>query len=203
MLTSHHKVFFFHPYFFAVVLAASSVIALVENSVFDYDNITYEVWKSHMVSTLYFAVYWFTAKSEFLQSSREYFSPYYASSSQIESVFIAMVLAVLSLLSTAMAPYTSVAYTNYLLWIPLQFAVVAFLDILYLSQQDPPRTSKLPAWFIPESVYMASGLILILKALVVIYYWRDYSVIWHAMYENVPTRSIQYNSSYTWLTPTY
>jgi hypothetical protein len=202
VLTSHHKPFFLHPYFFAVILATTSVIALVENSVFDYDNITYEVWKAHMVSTLYFAVYWFTGKSERLEINREYFNPF-ATHAQLESVFIAMVLAVLSLLTTAMAPYTSVAYTNYLLWIPLQFAVIAFLDLIYLSRQDPQWTPKQDAWFIPDSVYMVSGVILILKALVVIYYWRDYSTIWHAMYEYVPTRSIQYNASYGWLTPTY
>jgi hypothetical protein len=201
VLSSHHKPFYFHPYFFAVLLATASTIALVENNVFDYDNITYEIWKSHMVSCLYFAVYWFHGKAYEVDATSSFFT----SHAQQETVFLALVMATVSVLSTAMAPYTSVAYTNYLLWIPLQLAVAAFMDVIYVSQQD--RLHKQPKqdawWYVPEGVYLISGIALVLKALVVIYYWRDYSMIYHLQFENVPTRSIQYNSSYAWLTPTY
>lgn len=190
-----------HPYFFAVGLAACAVIALVENSVADYNNITYEIWKAHMVSALYFAVYWFTSKSRSaVTDTRDY-----AYRAQQEAVFVALALAVLSLLTSAIAPYTDAAYTNYLLWIPLQLALAAFLDVVYLSHLDPhvDQKKQTPTETVPATAYWISSLVLVLKALVVIYYWRDYSVVWHAMYENVPTRSIQYNASYAWLTPSY
>jgi magnesium-transporting ATPase (P-type) len=197
VLTSQHKAFFIHPYFFAVALATSAVIALVENSVGDYTVLTYEVWKAHMVSMLYFAVYWFTSKSKPAGLDTKDHS-YRA---QQEAVFTAVVLAVLSLLTTAMAPYTSAAYTNYLLWIPLQLALAAFIDVVYLSHLDPRVDQKSET--IPNTSYWISSLVLILKALVVIHYWRDYSAVYNTMNQKIPTRSIQYNASYAWLTPTF
>lgn len=201
MLTSPHKSFFVHPYFFNVALATAAVIALVENSVGDYDNITYEIWKAHMVSALYFAVYWFTSKSRVSVTDTKDF----AYRSQQEAVFTAVVLAVLSLLTTAMAPYTSVAYTNYLLWIPLQLALAAFIDVVYLSNLDPhvDQKNRTPTETVPNTAYWISSLILVIKALVVIYYWRDYSTIYNTMNQKIPTRSLQYNASYAWLSPTF
>ncbi len=201
MLTSPHKPFFVHPYFFAIVLSTSAVIALVENSVADYNNITYEIWKAHMVSLLYFGVYWFTGKSKAgLTDTKDF-----AYRSQQEAVFTAVVLAVLSLLSSAMAPYTDAAYINYLQYIPLQLALAAFLDVVYLSHLDPHTEQKKqsPTETVPNTTYWVSSLVLVLKALVVIYYWRDYSSIYGSMKVNIPTRSIQYNASYTWLTPNF
>jgi hypothetical protein len=64
VVMSSHKTQFMHPYFFAVIIATLSVISLVENSVFDYDNIVFEIWKSHMVSCLYFGVLWFSSKAQ-------------------------------------------------------------------------------------------------------------------------------------------
>ena len=64
VVLSPHKTQFMHPYFFAVIMATLSVISLVENSVFDYDNIVFEIWKSHMVSCLYFGVLWFSSKAQ-------------------------------------------------------------------------------------------------------------------------------------------
>jgi hypothetical protein len=201
VLTSPHKSFFVHPYFFAIVLATSSVIALVENSVADYNNITYEIWKAHMVSLLYFGVYWFTSKSKTaVLDTKDY-----AYRSQQEAVFTAVVLAVLSLLSSAMAPYTDAAYNNYLQYIPLQLALAAFLDVVYLSHLDPHVDLKkqTATETVPNTTYWISSLVLVLKALVVIYFWRDYSSIYGSMKVNIPTRSIQYNASYAWLTPNY
>lgn len=200
VLVSSHKRFFVHPYFFAVMLATTSVMSLIENSVFDYDNIMCEVWKAHLVSLLYFAVYWFTGKEKSGGHEKDF-----AYRAQQEALFIALALALLSLLTSAMAPYTSVAYTNYMLWIPLQIALAAFLDVLYLAHADQvhEKQGHEGAWQYSSSTYWISSLILILEALVVIYYWRDYSTIWHAMYENLPTRSIQYNTSYAWLNPVF
>lgn len=60
---SAHKPQFVHPYFFAVILATLNCMALIENSVFDYENITFEIWKAHMISLLYFGTLWFSGKS--------------------------------------------------------------------------------------------------------------------------------------------
>lgn len=201
VLTSPHKAFFVHPYFFNVALATTAVIALVENSVGDYDNITYEIWKAHMVSALYFAVYWFTSKAKASVIDTKDF----AYRAQQEAVFTAVVLAVLALLTSAMAPYTDAAYTNYLLWIPLQLALAAFIDVVYLSHLDPPidQKSRSATETVPNTTYWISSLVLVLKALVVIYYWRDYSTIYNTMNQKIPTRSLQYNVSNAWLTPSY
>ena len=205
LLTSHHKPFFFHPYFFAVILATSSVISLIENSVFDYDNITYEIWKSHMVSSIYFAVYWFTAKAEYMHAMQRDF----VNRDQQEAVMVAVGLAFLSLVTSAVAPYTSVAYTNYLMWLPVALATGAFLDVLWVSQQERKAAEsqktdeKDQRWNFRFNVYYVSTFFIILKAAVVIYYWRDYSTVYIAMNQRTPTRSIQYNQSNAWLSPTY
>ena len=201
VVSSHHKVFFFHPYFFAVILAVSSVMSLVENSVFDYDNITFEIWKSHMVSCIYFAVYWYTAKADHKDNP----SMDFKNREQEEAILVAIALAFLSLVTTALAPYTSVAYTNYMLWLPITITLGAFFDVLYVSQHNgkvdtDSQDAKRPFKF---TEFWVSFFFIIVKAVVVIYYWRDYSTILHAVYENNPTRSIQYNQSCTWLTPSF
>ena len=50
---------FIHPFFFAVIQALLSVLALVENGVVDQDVITIEIWKQHLISFLYYGVTWF------------------------------------------------------------------------------------------------------------------------------------------------
>lgn len=70
VVRSPHKTQFVHPYFFAVILATLNVISLVENSVFDYDNIVFEIWKSHMISCLYFGMLWFNSKAQHTTTER-------------------------------------------------------------------------------------------------------------------------------------
>ena len=192
---SPHRVQFLHPFFFAVILATLSVISLVENNVLDYDNISYEIWKAHMISCLYFGVSWFTSKAQMHEKDIQEF----ANRAQYESVLVSTALAILAAVSTATAPYTSVAYTNYLLWMPLLFVLVAFLDLLWITEADraPGKDQALPR----EGALILSGLVLLLTGFVTIYYWRDYSAIYHTLWENFPTRSIQYNASYFWLSP--
>jgi hypothetical protein len=185
-----------------VILATSVVIALIENSVFDYDNIAFEIFKAHMVSFLYFAVYWFTSKAEFKTNAYEVFMH----RSQQEPLLLAVALAFLSLITTATAPYTGVAYMNYLVWLPITLAGAAFLDVLWVNQQEKKIASAEGGEHqggFHYTVYWVSGLFIMIKALVVIYYWRDHATIWHSMRENIPTRSIQYNTSYNWLSPTF
>jgi len=71
---SKHKVQFVHPFFFAVILATLAVIALIENEVLDYDNITFEIWKAHMISFVYFGVLWFTSKAQMHEKPTEFMS---------------------------------------------------------------------------------------------------------------------------------
>jgi len=117
-----------------------------------------------------------------------------------------------------MAPYTSVAYTSYMLWMPLVFVLVSFFGILWLTEVDRFRerfasSAGAPGKRTPgahesgkgvpiASLVMSSG-VLIITAFVVIFYWRDFSVVWHATQENMPTRSVQYNTSYAWINPVF
>ncbi len=71
---SAHKIQFIHPFFFAVITATLAVIGLVENEVLDYDNITFEIWKAHMISFLYFGLLWFTSKKQMHENSTGFMS---------------------------------------------------------------------------------------------------------------------------------
>ena len=112
-----------------------------------------------------------------------------------------------------MAPYTSVAYTNYMLWMPLLFVLVSFFGILWLTEVErfKDRSASVSGGkYAPETgketlatTLVMSSAVLIVTALVVIYYWRDFSVVWHATQENIPMRSVQYNTSYAWLNPVF
>lgn len=194
--TSKHRAFFFHPFFFAVILPITSVQALIENNALDYDNINFEILKCHMISLLYFGVYWFNAQMQ-SNEGRTFFSM----RPQQEALLIAVVLPIISLVTTAVAPYTSVGYSNYLMYIPLLFAVVAFQDVYCWSHLGTTENEMMKdsAHDAPRSIYWVSNMLLVLKALVVFYYWREYSTIYHAMFQNLPMRSIQCNASYTWL----
>jgi len=50
---------FIHPYTFAVLQAIFVLISLVESHVLDYNILWTEIWKSHLISCLYFGVCWF------------------------------------------------------------------------------------------------------------------------------------------------
>lgn len=80
---SAHRIQFVHPFFFAVIMATLSAMALVENEVLDYDNITFEIWKAHMISFLYFGVLWFTSKQQMHSGSTEFM----ARGQQVEAAF--------------------------------------------------------------------------------------------------------------------
>ena len=87
---------------------------------------------------------------------------------------------------------------NYLLWVPLLFVLASFLDLTWFSCATPDK--HYPA---REGPLLISALVLIITTLVTIYYWRDYSVIYHAMWERIPLRAVQVNDAYNWLLPTY
>lgn len=186
-LMSPHRAQFLHPFFFDVVLATLAVISLVENSVLDYDNIVGEIWKAHMIACLYFGVSWFTSKAQLHEKN----SSDFGNRAQQESVLVSTGLAVLAAITTAIAPYTSVCYTNFLLWMPLALVLVGFIDLLWITEAEHGgSTDKVPS---RESAYYVSGLVLVIMAFVTVYYWRDYSSIYHIIWENTPTRSVQYN----------
>ena len=56
--TSPHEPFL-HPFFFAEILPALVTLAMVENSVIDYDNLTFEIFKAHAISFAYMGIVWF------------------------------------------------------------------------------------------------------------------------------------------------
>lgn len=113
---------------------------------------------------------------------------------------VAFGLAIVSTLTSAVAPYTSAAYTNYLELVPLIFVLVSFMDLMFFSYfvQHEEKTSA-----VREGPLLISAVILIVTALVTIYFWRDYSIIYHAMWEKIPMRSVQVNDTNAWLLPTY
>lgn len=101
-------------------------------------------------------------------------------------------------------------YTNYLLWCPLMFVLTAFFGVLWVSDVD--RFKELysekaqhrdPVALRPNGSLFLSSLVLIITALVTVYYWRDFSIVWHATQENLPMRSVQFNASYPWLNPVF
>jgi len=201
-----------HPYFFATILSTFWVMALIENSVFDYDNIVVEIWKSHLIACVYFAVSWFYTDLD--SADKEHKREFYKKPAQ-DAIYIGAVLAVSITFSTCLSPFTAVAYFNLLWYVPLAFVLLCFFSVLWVGEQDrfyqfyydadidKKVVSKASvqgvSFYIPTGKLYVSAILLLLVQLVVIYYWRDFSSAWHAIYENIPMRSVQYNTSYSWL----
>ena len=124
---------------------------------------------------------------------------------------MASFLAILSTICTGIAPYTSVTYTNYLLWCPLIFVLTCFFGVLWITDIDRFKemfNEKLKrgnesGGLRPNGGLLLSSLVLIITMLVSLYYWRDFSIVWHATQENIPMRSIQLNGTYFWLNPVF
>lgn len=213
MVHSAHKTQFVHPYFFAVILATLTVMSLVENSVLDYDNIMLELWKSHMISLLYFGTLWFSSKSSAFNTEKH--RGLFLHRAQQDGLLLSAAIALFSSVGTSLAPYTSVAYTNFLWFMPFVFVLIAFFGILWLTEFERFKERFTAAGETraagqhemgkgtPITSLVMSSVLLILTGFVVIYYWRDFSIVWHATQENMPMRSVQYNTSYLWLNPVF
>lgn len=202
---------FMHPYLFAVILSTFWVMALVENSVFDYDNITIEIWKSHLIACIYFAVSWFYTELDSVDKDHK--KEFYKKPAQ-DAIYIAAVLAMSIVFSSSLSPFTAAAYFNVLWYVPLAFTLLCFFAVLWVGETDrfyqyyyddaghtgvTKSSVQNVSFYVPNGKIYVSALLLLIVQLVVIYYWRDYSSAWHAIYENIPMRSIQYNTSYNWL----
>jgi cytochrome c oxidase subunit IV len=205
---------FISPYFFGAILATLNAIALSENDVLDYDVITTEVMKGHLVSYLYFGAAWFVASAEDDPAASK--ASYMKKPAQ-DSLYIASLLAAGVTVGSALAPYTAVAYLNMLWWLPTLFVVGGFFGVLWVGEMDrfsdyshtdvEDRRGKYQTTLANDPGHIRNGtlylssLLLASLTLVVIWYWRDYSLTYHTLFELVPTRTIQSNSSYAWLNP--
>ena len=203
---------FLHPFFFAEILPILTVMALVENEVLDFDNVLVEVLKAHAISYLYLGVTWFTVKSQGAEHNKAEML-FYSRKSQQDGLLIASMLAVLVTVNTAMAPYTYTPAPNLLWWLPSVFCLFAFVAVIWISPwdrfkdynsaklgADAKRPDEAMGYVKNEALYI-SLVLLVLTTLVAVYFWRDFSLDWHAMLENMPTRSVQVNVTWTWLNP--
>ena len=66
--------------------------------------------------------------------------------------------------------------------------------------QKRPDESK--GYIKNEALYISLA-VLALTALACIYFWRDYSLDYHAMWENMPSRSVALNWTNVWLNPSF
>ena len=202
---------FVQPYFFGAILAVLVVINLVENDVLDYDNIVIEVMKAHLVSLLYFGVSYFAASSQGSNAKH-----LYKKKAGQDGIYIACGLAVLSVVQSSTAPYTDVCYLNILSWLPLLFVLLNFFAVVWVNEVDRfsdyysdngdnnavkrNAITKDPTYVRNGTLYVSAAL-LALTFLATLSYWQTYSLTYHAMYELVPTKTIQINAGYTWLSP--
>lgn len=209
----HVKPPFVQPYFFGAILAVFTVMDLVENDVLDYDNIVIEVLKSHLVSLLYFGVSYYAASAESTKIKH-----LYQKKAGQDGVYIACTLAVLSTVQSAVAPYTGVCYLNILSWLPLIFVLLNFFAVVWVNEVDrfsdfyfnngdkqnavKRNTITKDPGYVPNGTLYVSAFLLAMVFVATAYYWQTYSLTYHAMYELVPTKTIQINAAYAWLTPT-
>lgn len=205
---------FINPFFFAEILPVLAAMALVENEVLDFDNILIEILKCHMVSFLYLGVAWFTVKSQDSEHSKAEMV-FYTRKAQQEAILISTFLAFLITVNSAMAPYTVAPTLNVLWWLPSVFTIFAFVAILWMAPWDrfkdyestklgpgQKRPDESKGYIKNEALYISLA-VLALTALACIYFWRDYSLDYHAMWENMPSRSVALNWTNVWLNPSF
>jgi hypothetical protein len=200
-----------HPFMFNLMLAVITLISLIENGVVDYDNLFVEIWKAHMISYLYFGTCWFHL---FMDNDMDPKKSNYLKKPAQDTIYISVVLALLSSLTTVMAPYTQSLNANYIYWIPNVFTLAAFIAVIWINQMD--RFSDFLSngvhkgkyesisekyWYVPNGNMYVSSFLLAITALVTVFYWRDFSVVIYSVWQKYATRTIQYAPDITWLNP--
>lgn len=201
---------FIHPYTFAVTLATMVLLSLVENAVLDYNILWTEVWKCHLVTCLYFGVCWFHL---FLDNDSSQSKHGYTRRSAQDTIYISIILGVLVVANTTMAPYAIPRVINMLWWLPSIFVFLSFANVIWMSQNDRfsdfhsdikeaeyQRMVAKPGYIMNSSLYTSCAL-MILVSLYTIYYWRDFALVVFSVWQRIPMRSIQVSAGTFWLDP--
>ena len=68
-----------------------------------------------------------------------------------------------------------------------------------INEQDLERST----YYITNGSLVVSMSLIFIMALVVFFYWRDYSMVLQSIWEVVPTTSIQVSWKAPWLTPNF
>jgi hypothetical protein len=201
---------FIHPYTFSVTMSILVVTSLVENSVLDYNILWTEVWKCHLVTCLYFGICWFHL---FMDNDPKESKHGYLRRSAQDTVYITLIIGVLVVANTTMAPYAVPKVINMLWWLPSIFVFLSFINVIWMSQNDRfsdfhsdlkqeqyQRMVSKPGYINTSSLYTSCAL-LILVSLYAIYYWRDFAQVVFSIWQKIPTRSIQVSQGTAWLDP--
>jgi len=201
---------FIHPYTFAVTMCVFVITSLVENGVLDFNILYTEVWKCHLVSCLYFGVCWFHL---FLDNDQKESKHGYTRRSAQDTIYLSLIIGVLVVSNTAMAPYTVPKVINMLWWLPSLFVFLSFINVIWMSQndrfsdfhsdvkQDQYRRMVAKPGYIQNSNFYTSCALLILLSLYTIYYWRDFAQVVFSVWQKIPARSIQVSQGTPWLDP--
>lgn len=191
-----------HPFYFTAILGVVTIIALVENSVFDFDNLQSELFNVSAIGFAYTVVVWFSGASKTVPSIHARARPSH------DALSVLVYYAVFRVLLTTLAPYTTAPALNYLWLAPLVFALFGFGSSTWLQKvyEDEKRvkgeSDKALAKFSHYTNNM-SIIQLVLQFAVLWYYLAIHTRVDLTLISSVVFNSVQMNTTATqnWQTP--
>jgi len=183
-----------HPYTFALIFNAVTILALVENGVTNYNIVITEGLKAQVINFLYISVVWFFFNTERGTNADWGLDTHFHALSSA-------VIVILSVLMTFTAPYAYTVNSFFLLAGPAIFLTIAlgttlWVLSLHLSQKND-RESK---WWSITPVKLASSNFLLLFGWIYgLIMFAEHISNYRASQDIWPTTSINYDPAIAWV----
>lgn len=191
---------FIHPYVFATVMGALSLLAHAEMGVLDFDIIVYEIIKCNIAAYIYLQVVW---KYMIKYPSTDVGYSRFVEDGTLRSVLLVFILYFVGLV----APYAKTNEDVYIWYTPFLWAVLAFASITWIcsfqyneffgDNTRGERKLHVPGQLSTAAMHV-SALVLAFTVLLVMYYLRENYTVFKALIDIIPVNSMQYNTSVTW-----
>jgi hypothetical protein len=198
---------FIHPYVFATVLGALSLLAHAEVGVADFDIIVFEILKCNVASYLYLQLVW-----KYMIASTHNNEADFAKSNYVETGTLRSVCLVVGIYLVGLwAPYTTSCVDNFMWYTPFIWTVLATASVVWVCSFEYNsmfgqnvknlKENKKGEYLLTEAFGHVSALVLVFMFLVLLYYLRENAFVYRVLIDRFPTQSIQYNMTQTWMRP--
>ena len=193
-----------HPFVFSIIYTCTTLLALVENGILDYNVIVIHLLFSMCAAQMFMSSVWFfvglRGKENLTGAQRILHVVYQGKEVQL-ALLGSFLLQLWIPLHQGLSPYNYTYNSLFLLFAPSIFAVLALLSTVFVQDmtlddnydQTPAKDKAVDPTAITAGKMFVSLLLLVYGTVILLVYFTEHMATYRAYLDTMPEASIQYD----------